>query len=117
MSLCSGLAGIAVGLGAMMPDLRESSPSKIAAGFGGTLNLVISALFIMLVVLMTAIPWHLRMADEQGFFRSIGGPIVEFLGTDQGVFARRRRHESLPASSPPSGRCRAGIKAFRRIEF
>ena len=41
--LCVGLAGIAVGLGAKMPDLREESPSKIAAGFGGTLSLVISA--------------------------------------------------------------------------
>src|SRR5690606_26361470 len=45
--LCLGLASIAVGIGAMMPDFRESSPSKIAAGFGGTLTLVISALYII----------------------------------------------------------------------
>ena len=44
--LCLGLSAIAVGLGARMPDLAERSPSKIAAGFGGTLNLVISAGFI-----------------------------------------------------------------------
>ena len=45
--LCLGLSSIAVGLGAMMPNFRETSPSKIAAGFGGTLNLVLSALYIM----------------------------------------------------------------------
>ncbi len=39
--LCLGLSSIAVGLGAMMPNFRESSPSKISAGFGGTLNLVL----------------------------------------------------------------------------
>lgn len=56
--LCLGLAGMAVGFGAMMPNFREQSPSKIAAGFGGTLNLVLSALYIMAVVLMTALPCH-----------------------------------------------------------
>jgi ABC-2 type transport system permease protein len=56
--LCLGLAGMAVGFGAMMPNFREQSPSKIAAGFGGTLNLVLSALYIMAVVLLTALPCH-----------------------------------------------------------
>ena len=62
--LCLGLAGIAVGLGATMPDLREPSPSKIAAGFGGTLNLVISAIYIVIVVLLTALPCHFYLAYE-----------------------------------------------------
>ena len=43
-----------------MPDLRAHSPSKIAAGFGGTLNLVISAAYIVIVVLLTALPVHFR---------------------------------------------------------
>ncbi len=60
--LCVGLSGIAVGLGAKMPDLREESPSKIAAGFGGTLSLVISASYIILIVLMTALPSHFFVA-------------------------------------------------------
>ena len=57
--LCMGLSGIAVGLGARMPDLRESSPSKISSGFGGTLSLVISSLFIMATVIAAAVPTHL----------------------------------------------------------
>jgi len=59
LMLCMGLSGIAVGLGARMPDLRESSPAKISSGFGGTLSLVISSLFIMLVVVVAAVPTHL----------------------------------------------------------
>jgi len=61
--LCVGLSGIAVGLGAKMPDLREESPSKIAAGFGGTLSLVISAIYIVLLVAVTALPAHFYLAD------------------------------------------------------
>lgn len=56
--LCLGLSSIAVGLGAMMPNFRESSPSKISAGFGGTLNLVLSALYIILIVVLSALPSH-----------------------------------------------------------
>ncbi len=63
--LCIGLSGIAVGLGAKMPDLREESPSKIAAGFGGTLSLVISATYIILIVLLTALPTHFYLAVRQ----------------------------------------------------
>jgi ABC-2 type transport system permease protein len=64
--LCLGLASIAVGLGAMLPDFREVSPSKIAAGFGGTLNLVLSALYIMVIVLLTALPCHFDVLARQG---------------------------------------------------
>ena len=62
--LCLGLASIAVGLGAMMPDFRETSPSKIAAGFGGTLNLVLSALYIIVTVVLTALPCHFYLIAD-----------------------------------------------------
>lgn len=57
--LCLGLAGISVGLGARLPNLTEDDPSKIAVGFGGTLNLVVSLLFILVIVVMLAVPCHL----------------------------------------------------------
>ncbi len=66
--LCVGLASIAVGLGAIMPNFRESSPSKIAAGFGGTLNLVLSALYIILIVVCTALPCHFYLIAGRGKF-------------------------------------------------
>jgi ABC-2 type transport system permease protein len=80
--LCMGLSGIAVGLGARMPDLRESSPAKIAAGFGGTLCLVLSSLFIMSVVVIAAIPTHLAMASRA--FGGGGPPPTGLLGWASG---------------------------------
>ena len=68
MLLCLGLAAIAVGLGAIMPDFRESSPSKIAAGFGGTLNLVLSAVYIIVIVVCTALPCHFYLIAGRGNF-------------------------------------------------
>jgi ABC-2 type transport system permease protein len=42
-----------------MPNFRESDPSKIAVGFGGTLNLVASLLLLAVVIGLMAAPWHL----------------------------------------------------------
>jgi ABC-2 type transport system permease protein len=69
-TLCVGLSGVAVGLGARLPNLREPSPSKIAAGFGGTLNLVISALFIVVVVVSTAVPSYFYLQRQQGLMEA-----------------------------------------------
>lgn len=54
--MCIGLSSLAVGLGARLPNLRETSPARIASGFGGTLNLVLSTLYVLFVMLLTAIP-------------------------------------------------------------
>lgn len=113
--LCFGLSGIAVGLGAKMPSLREESPSRIAAGFGGTLNLVFSTLYIIVVVLLTAVPVH--------FYLGSGGP--------QGLLAYRPDLESwlqfwLVAGTAASivlgvlatvVPLQIGFRAFRKIEF
>jgi len=63
--LCLGLSGISVGLGARLPNLRESDPSKIAAGFGGTLNLLVSLLFIFSIITALALPCHLYFAGQE----------------------------------------------------
>ncbi len=54
--LAAGLSGLSVGLGACMPNFRETDPSKIAAGFGGTLNLVAGLLFLLLILGLMAGP-------------------------------------------------------------
>src|SRR5205823_14240304 len=59
---CLGLSSISVGLGARLPNLKESDPSKIAAGFGGTLNLLVSLVFIAAIVTALALPCHLYFA-------------------------------------------------------
>ncbi|MGD1088232.1 MAG: hypothetical protein ABR955_05850 [Verrucomicrobiota bacterium] len=41
------LNGLAVGLGVLYPNLKEANPGKIVSGFGGTLCLVLSSLYIL----------------------------------------------------------------------
>ena len=40
-------AALATGLGALYPNFREDNPTKIVSGFGGTLCLVLSFLYIL----------------------------------------------------------------------
>jgi len=111
--LCLGLASIAVGFGAMMPNFRETSPSKISAGFGGTLNLVLSALYIMIVVVLTAMPCHFYLLAGKG---SWGAAFMNphhlkmwlILGTGGAVLVG-----ALATIVP----LYYGLKAFRRMEF
>ncbi len=46
------LNGLAVGLGVLYPNFKEANPSKIVSGFGGTLCLVLSFLYILASVLL-----------------------------------------------------------------
>jgi ABC-2 type transport system permease protein len=111
--LCMGLASIAVGLGAMMPNFRETSPSKIAAGFGGTLNLVLSALYIIVIVVLSALPSHFYVIAGNAPWRDsflnpallklwlwVGSSVALAVGVIATV---------LPL--------RWGLRSFRRMEF
>jgi ABC-2 type transport system permease protein len=71
--ICLGLSGLSVGLGAVYPNFAEDNPSKIVSGFGGTLNLVLSLIFVLLVLAAQAIPcfyyfgrWALTGAQFRG---------------------------------------------------
>jgi ABC-2 type transport system permease protein len=111
--LCSGLSGIAVGLGAKMPNLRDDSPSRIAAGFGGTLNLVISTAYIAAVVTLTAVPCHFYLAAAEGI--SFSAHVTKeqlwnwlLLGVAGSVVL------GIIATAAPLA---VGFKAFRELEF
>jgi ABC-2 type transport system permease protein len=116
--LAVGLSGLSVGLGACLPNFRETDPSKVAVGFGGTLNLVIGLMFLLLVICLMAAPVHVYasiMWDTgpgerlQAWFGSgerivwwivigvIAGPLLGVLAT------------VIPL--------RMGIRAMRRMEF
>ena len=110
--LCLGLAGMAVGFGAMMPNFREQSPSKIAAGFGGTLNLVLSALYIMAVVLMTALPCHFYLlAGKAEMPPKLLQPQYLRFWLMLGILA-----SMILAAIVTILPLRGGLKAFRRLE-
>jgi ABC-2 type transport system permease protein len=49
------LTGLSVGLGVLYPNMKETNPGKIVSGFGGTLCLVLSFLYILTSVLLLAI--------------------------------------------------------------
>jgi ABC-2 type transport system permease protein len=106
--LAAGLSGLSVGLGACMPNFRETDPSKIAVGFGGTLNLVAGLLFLLLTLALMAGPWHLMMAlsrhgDRPPLLWPVAGPAAA-LGLAVGAAA-----VFVPL--------RAGIRALERMEF
>ncbi len=54
--MSSALCGLSVGLGALFPNFKEDNPSKIVSGFGGTLCLVASFIYIVLFITLLAVP-------------------------------------------------------------
>ena len=50
------LSGLAVGLGARLPNFVEDNPSRIANGLGGTINAVLSMIYVGLTLLLET-PW------------------------------------------------------------
>jgi len=106
LMLCSGLSGLAVGLGAVYPNLREDNPAKIVSGFGGTLNLVLSMLYVAMTVALAAAPYHVsRMTDRLTHAEMMGRYIPGGLMLALGV--------SMAATFIPLW---LGERAFARIE-
>ena len=80
VSLCS----MSVSLGAIFPNFKEDNPSKIVSGFGGTLCLVASFVYIVLFITLLAFPaslpftWPLSTANER-LFAQAGASAVALL--------------------------------------
>lgn len=113
--LCLGLSGIAVGLGARMPELRESSPAKISSGFGGTLCLVISSLFIMLVVIVAALPTHLFLLTH-ALGPTAASPGLLTWATGTGGMAGSLVLVTLLGLAATAMPLSMGLRAFRHLE-
>lgn len=75
-----GLAGLAVGLGALYPTFSEDNPARIVSGMGGTLNLLMSVAYITLVVGAQAVilQWRVlgRYTDPGMFWYALGGVLL-----------------------------------------
>lgn len=107
--LALGMSGLSVGMGATMPNFRESDPSKIAVGFGGTMMLITGLVFAIAVVSLMVLPWHLVLAlatPEGGETRF--APLWAWMGLGAGVLM------GVMAVAIPM---RAGAKALRQMEF
>lgn len=110
--LCSGLSAIAVGLGAIMPNLRHDSPSRISAGFGGTMTLVVSTVFILATVLLIAVPCHFYFALSEGV-ASRHAPAAEALRWVAAGAGASLLLGVLATALP----LWMGLRAFRKLEF
>ena len=78
------LTGLALGLGALFPNFREDNPAKIVSGFGGTLCLLASFLYIVGAVTLLAMgsPWGWHGENSVGWLLgSWAGFAVAFRGS------------------------------------
>lgn len=107
--LALGFSGLSVGLGAIMPNFRETDPSKIAVGFGGTVNLMVSLVLLGAVIGGVAVPMQLlhgRIADGPVTLAMV--PWYVWLSMTAGVLI------GATAIWLPM---RAGIRNLRALEF
>jgi len=111
-TIAFGLSSTAVGLGAYLVNLKESNPSKIATGFGGTINLLVSLGFAMSVIAVTSVAgivyygsaW-MQQVQAPDFLR-----FLPWLGvTILGLFILGGAALAIPM--------RLGRRAFRTMEF
>ena len=103
--VCSGLNGLAVGLGAIYPNLRTDNPSKIVSSFGGTFNLVCSIAFITACLAPVSVVLHLHAVNQL-----TDAPFLAATGVAVGVVVV----VSAVATFVPMG---FGARALRQMEF
>ncbi len=99
-----GLSALAVGLGASYPNLRESDPSKIVAGFGGTLTLVAGLAFLAVMLAQTAV--LSKVLFEAGW--AAGSRVYPWLALGGALLA---------AGAVTTVPLALGIRRFERMEF
>jgi len=104
-----GLSAINVGLGAYLPNFKETDPSKIVVGFGGTVNMVIGLSFLVCIVGLMVVPFHVAQLAE-GLRNKLDAPISPwvFAGIPFGLLLG-----TLAVVLP----LRAGARSLNRIEF
>ena len=111
--LAAGLSGLSVGLGACMPNFRETDPSKIAVGFGGTLNLVVGLTYLLAVLLLMAGPWHLEAAGHT----SADDALRTMTPAGYGVVAAGLAAGLMLGAAAVVFPLRVGVRTLRTIEF
>jgi ABC-2 type transport system permease protein len=103
-----GLSGMNVGLGAYLPNFKETDPSKIVVGFGGTVNMVIGLGFLVIVIGTMAVPLHTaQLAKGARGDESLINPWV-YAGVPIGLLVG-----ALAVVLP----LRAGARSLRAMEF
>lgn len=103
---CCGLSGLAVGLGALYPNLEAENPSKVVSSFGGTLNLILSIGYVAIIVTLVAMATY-ALSVQSALARREFTTILSV--TIAGEFLCGFLVTGIPML--------AGLRAFRRMEF
>ncbi len=103
-----GLSAINVGLGAYLPTFRETDPSKIVVGFGGTVNMVTGLAYLVAVIGIMAVPLHTHQLASKATGRIVAINPWVFAGVPVGII--------LGVVAVVMS-LRAGARSLRSIEF
>jgi ABC-2 type transport system permease protein len=107
-----GLSGLSVGMGALFPSFHERNPSKIVAGFGGTLTLILAMALVVFTVLGEGVVCHRAVMRTYRLetMQDMGMGSWLILG---GVMGGVALLNILAAYIP----MKLGIRALERVEF
>jgi ABC-2 type transport system permease protein len=103
-----GLSALNVGLGAYLPTFRETDPSKIVVGFGGTVNMVIGLAFLVGVIGSMVVPFHVAQLAKGATAGAASVSPWVYAGIPVGLILG-----TLAIVLP----LRAGAKSLREMEF
>jgi ABC-2 type transport system permease protein len=73
------LTGLAIGIGALMPNFRTDHPSKIAVGPGGVLYMLISFAYLAIMLIIQIRPvwfWVIERSDELQNYLYVAAAII-----------------------------------------
>lgn len=102
-SVCVGLCGTAVGFGAVWPMFNERNAARVASGFGGTINLIISVLLVVATLVGTAIVGYFGQTTGREIDRRLLAALVVYAVVVNGIAA--------------GAALRAGSRRLRNKEF
>lgn len=71
-----GLSGIAVGTGVLFPNFKHPNAAQIVSGFGGTFCLILSLAYVEAVVLIVAVPMHVRFMARMSLEFQFASPVA-----------------------------------------
>lgn len=74
-SICVGLCGISIGVGARLPVFTERNPARIAGGFGGTIGLLLSVALVIASLVAVGL-----MTAYGGLGQDVPGSLAFWLG-------------------------------------
>jgi ABC-2 type transport system permease protein len=91
-----------------LPNFRETDPSKIVVGFGGTVNMVVGLAFVVVVIGLMVVPFHTAQLAQRATDGAARINPWVYVGIPLGVIL------SVLAVVLP---LRAGIRSLRAMEF